>query len=140
MRTGTHEFNEEAKKSLIQEALQVRENAYAPYSTYKVGAALRTKKGNIYTGANVENAAYSVTMCAERAAVFSAIAAGEREFDALVVATRNGGTPCGSCRQVLSEYGLDIQVLIVDETGDIKQETSVRDLLPSAFQSGDLAE
>jgi len=133
-------LNEEAKKSLIQEALQVRENAYAPYSTYKVGAALRTKKGNIYTGANVENAAYSVTMCAERAAVFSAIAAGEREFDALVVATRNGGTPCGSCRQVLSEYGLDIQVLIVDETGDIKQETSVRDLLPSAFQSGDLAE
>lgn len=133
-------LNEEAKKDLIKKALQVRENAYAPYSTYQVGAALRTKKGNVYTGANVENAAYSVTMCAERAAVFSAIAAGEREFEALVVATRNGGTPCGSCRQVLSEYGLDIQVLIVDETGDIKQETTVGDLLPSAFRSGDLAE
>ncbi|MFO7943120.1 MAG: cytidine deaminase [Anaerolineales bacterium] len=131
-------LTEEAKKTLIQKALQVRENAYAPYSTYKVGAALRTKKENVYTGANVENAAYSVTMCAERAAVFSAIAAGEREFDALVVATRNGGTPCGSCRQVLSEYGLDIQVFIVDETGDIMQETTVRDLLPSAFRSGDL--
>ena len=133
-------LNEEAKKDLIKKALEVRENAYAPYSTYQVGAALRTKKGNVYTGANVENAAYSVTMCAERAAVFSAIAAGEREFDVLVVATRNGGTPCGSCRQVLSEYGLDIQVLIVDEAGDIKQETTVRDLLPSAFRSGDLAE
>jgi cytidine deaminase len=133
-------LTEEAKKTLIQEALEVRENAYAPYSTYQVGAALRTKKGNVYTGANVENAAYSVTMCAERAAVFSAIAAGEREFDALVVATRNGGTPCGSCRQVLSEYGLDIQVLMVDEAGDIKRETTVRDLLPSAFRSGDLAE
>lgn len=133
-------LTEEAKKDLIKKALEVRENAYAPYSTYQVGAALRTKKGNVYTGANVENAAYSVTMCAERAAVFSAIAAGEREFDVLVVATRNGGTPCGSCRQVLSEYGLDIQVLIVDEAGDIKQETTVRDLLPSAFRSGDLAE
>lgn len=133
-------LTEEAKKTLIQEALEVRENAYAPYSTYQVGAALRTKKGNVYTGANVENAAYSVTMCAERAAVFSAIAAGEREFDALVVATRNGGTPCGSCRQVLSEYGLDIQVLMVDEAGEIKRETTVRDLLPSAFRSGDLAE
>jgi cytidine deaminase len=121
-------LTEEAKKTLIQEALEVRENAYAPYSTYQVGAALRTKKGNVYTGANVENAAYSVTMCAERAAVFSAIAAGEREFDALVVATRNGGTPCGSCRQVLSEYGLDIQVLMVDEAGEIKRETTVRDL------------
>ncbi len=129
---------EEDREKLIRKALEVRRNAYAPYSGYQVGAALMTKRGNIYTGANVENAAYPATMCAERVALFSAVAAGERAFEVLVVATRNGGTPCGSCRQALSEFGLDTQVILVEEGGDIKQETTVRELLPGAFGSGDL--
>lgn len=129
---------EEDREKLIRKAQEVRRNAYAPYSGYQVGAALMTKRGNIYIGANVENAAYPVAMCAERAAVFSAVAAGEREFDILVVATRNGGAPCGSCRQVLSEFGSDTRVLTVDEDGNLKQETTVRELLPGAFGSGDL--
>lgn len=129
---------EEDREKLIRKAQEVRRNAYAPYSGYQVGAALMTKRGNIYIGANVENAAYPVAMCAERAAVFSAVAAGEREFDTLVVATRNGGAPCGSCRQVLSEFGSDTRVLTVDEDGNLKQETTVRELLPGAFGSGDL--
>lgn len=131
-------LTEEEKGKLIQKAQQIRQNAYAPYSGYQVGAALLTKAGNVYTGANVENAAYPATMCAERVALFSAVAAGERAFEALVVATRNGGTPCGSCRQALSEFGLDTQVILVAEGGEIKQETTVGDLLPGAFRSGDL--
>lgn len=130
----------EGVKNLIAKARQVREYAYAPYSGYQVGAAILTQNGNIHTGVNVENAAYSDTMCAERVAVFNAVTAGEQAFDTLVVATRNGGTPCGSCRQVLSEFGLDIRVLLVDDEGEIRRETTVRELLPGAFGSGDLAD
>ncbi|MFO8035324.1 MAG: cytidine deaminase [Anaerolineales bacterium] len=131
-------LTEEEKGKLIQKAQQARQNAYAPYSGYKVGAALMTKAGNVYTGANVENAAYPATMCAERVALFSAVAAGERAFKALVVASRNGGTPCGSCRQAFSEFGLDTRVIIVEGGGKIKQETTVGELLPGAFGSEDL--
>jgi len=131
-------LDQETKQRLIQKALQVRSRAYAPYSNYQVGAALLTAGGGIYTGANVENAAYPTSMCAERSAVFSAVSDGEREFQAVAVATRNGGTPCGSCRQVLAEFGLDIAVLIVDQQGTIVQETTVSALLPGAFQGEDL--
>jgi cytidine deaminase len=133
-------LSEEEKKKLLQKAQQARQNAYAPYSGYHVGAALMTKSGKIFTGANVENAAYPVTMCAERVALFNAVAAGERAFKALIVATRNGGTPCGSCRQALSEFGLDTRVILVDEGGNLTQETTVGELLPGAFGSGDLEE
>jgi cytidine deaminase len=125
-------------QQLIKEAVQVRARAYAPYSQYQVGAALLTSSGKIFTGVNVENAAYPDTICAERAAVVSAVSAGEREFSAIAVATKNGGTPCGSCRQVLSEFGLDIEVLLVDEEGNLKARSTVRDLLPGAFQGQDL--
>jgi cytidine deaminase len=128
------------QKELIHQAVEVRSKAYAPYSNYQVGAALLTRSGEIFTGVNVENAAYPVTMCAERSAIFSAVSAGERVFDAIAVATQNGGTPCGSCRQVLSEFGLDIDVLLVDDEGNLVQKSTVRDLLPGAFQKGDLAE
>lgn len=128
------------QKDLINRANEVRLRAYAPYSNYQVGAALLTKSGQIFTGANVENAAYGVTMCAERSAVFSAVSAGEREFTAIAVATHNGGSPCGSCRQVLSEFGLDIDVFQVDDQGNLIQHNMVQDLLPGAFQSKDLLE
>jgi len=133
-------MNPQDKKlqSLIDDALEVRSRAYAPYSNYQVGAALLTKEGKIYTGANVENAAYPTSICAERSAVFSAVSSGERKFERIVVATSNGGTPCGSCRQVLSEFGLEIEVILVNDQGEILQQTTVSDLLPGAFQGDDL--
>jgi cytidine deaminase len=131
-------LNDEKIQELIQEAIAVRSRAYAPYSNYKVGAALLSQSGEIYTGVNVENAAYPDTICAERSAVVSAVSAGERKFTAIAVATQNGGTPCGSCRQVLSEFGLDIEVLLVDDQGNLLQQQTVADLLPGAFQSQDL--
>ena len=131
-------LTDEKKQDLIKNANEVRLRAYTPYSKYQVGAALLTTSGNIFTGANVENAAYGVTMCAERSAVFSAVSAGERDFVAIAVATHNGGSPCGSCRQVLSEFGLDIDVLQVDDQGKLIQQNTIRELLPGAFQSKDL--
>lgn len=132
-------LTDEKLQELIKVANQVRSNAYAPYSNYPVGAALLTKSGKIFTGVNVENAAYPDSICAERSAIFNAVSAGEREFDAIVVVTRNGGTPCGSCRQVLSEFGLDIEVVLADEGEELLDRTSVRDLLPGAFLSEDLS-
>ena len=121
------------RRSLIQLADQERVHAYAPYSNYPVGAALRTKSGRVFTGVNVENAAYPTTICAERVAVFKAVSEGEREFEAIAVVTNNGGSPCGSCRQVLSEFGLGTIVLIADGTGKMLKETTVAELLPDAF-------
>lgn len=127
-----------SRQSLIDLANEARKNAYAPYSNYPVGAALRSKSGKIYTGVNIENAAYPVTICAERVALFKAVSEGEREFDAISVVTDNGGSPCGSCRQVLAEFGLDIVVFIADGEGKLLKETTVRDLLPGAFGPQDL--
>ena len=133
-------LTDKKRQQLIETACEVRSKAYAPYSNYQVGAALLTRTGKIFTGVNVENAAYPDSICAERAAVFSAVSAGEREFEAIAVATRNGGTPCGSCRQVLSEFGLEIEVLLVDEKGRLVQQNTVRELLPGAFLPKDLTE
>lgn len=118
---------------LVNVAVEARRRAYAPYSNYLVGAALRTRSGRIFTGVNVENAAYPTTMCAERVAIFSAVAQGEREFDAIAVVTSNGGSPCGGCRQVMAEFGLDTVVLIADAEGQLFNQTTVNDLLPGAF-------
>ena len=125
-------------QTLIQAAHEVRQRAYAPYSGYRVGAALRTKGGKVFTGVNVENASYPLSICAERTAVFKAVSEGEMSFDTVVVATENGGTPCGACRQVLSEFGLDIRVLIINQERDIVLETTVGELLPGAFGGKDL--
>ena len=124
----------EEKKSLIDLGNEARRRAYVPYSKYRVGAALRTKTGKVYTGVNVENAAYPTTMCAERVAIFKAVSEGELEFDAISVVTDNGGSPCGSCRQVLSEFGLDTIVLIANGKGELIKEMTVGELLPEAFQ------
>jgi len=133
-------LTDKKRKQLISAASQVRARAYAPYSNYQVGAALLTKSGKIFTGVNVENAAYPDSICAERSAVFNAISAGELEFEAIAVVTRNGGTPCGSCRQVLAEFGLDIKVLLADEGENLLQQKTVHDLLPGAFLGRDLKE
>lgn len=120
-------------QSLIDLANEARRRAYAPYSKYRVGAALRTKSGRIFTGVNIENAAYPTSMCAERTAVFKAVSEGERDFELIAVVTDNGGSPCGGCRQVLAEFGLDTVVLIADGKGRLVKQTSVGELLPEAF-------
>jgi len=121
------------KQALIDLANTARQRAYAPYSNYTVGSALRTKTGRIFTGVNVENAAYPQTMCAERVAIFKAVSEGEKEFEVITVVTDNGGSPCGGCRQVMAEFGLDTIVLLADGSGKLIKETTVRNLLPEAF-------
>jgi cytidine deaminase len=111
----------------------VRKFAYVPYSNYPVGAALLTSTGKLYTGVNVENAAFPVTNCAERTAIFKAVSEGERKFTAMAVVTNNGGSPCGSCRQVLAEFGLDTLIFIADGQGSLVREMTVAELLPAAF-------
>jgi cytidine deaminase len=128
----------EERQSLIDLANEARKHAYAPYSKYRVGAALRTKSGRVFTGVNVENAVYPHTMCAERVAIFKAVSEGETEFEVIAVATDNGGSPCGGCRQVMAEFGLDIVVLIADGSGTLKHEMTVAQLLPQAFTPADL--
>ena len=129
---------DEERRALLELANEARRRAYAPYSNYQVGAALRTSSGRIYTGCNVENAAYPTSMCAERVAVYKAVSEGDRKFEVIAVVTPNGGSPCGGCRQVLAEFGLDTVVLIGDSQGRLIQETTVADLLPGAFTPKDL--
>jgi cytidine deaminase len=131
-------LTDDDRKFLLDLANEARRRAYAPYSGYKVGSALRTKSGRVFTGVNVESAAYPMTMCAERVAVYKAVSEGEREFEAISVVTDNGGTPCGGCRQVLAEFGLETIVLIGDGNGKLVQETTVGELLPGAFTPKDL--
>lgn len=126
------------EEQLVKDAHTAQQAAYAPYSKYKVGAALRTKAGKVYLGANIENAAYPDSICAERVAMFKAVMEGEREFDAIAVVTRDGGSPCGSCRQVLAEFALDAKVYLANEQGQVLKETTVRELLPGAFLPGNL--
>lgn len=121
------------RDELLAAAMKARANAYAPYSKYQVGAALLTSSGSIYLGSNVENAAYPDSICAERVAVFKAVSEGQREFQAIAVVTRDGGTPCGSCRQVLAEFSPGALVLIANQTGEIVREDTVAELLPGAF-------
>ena len=119
-------------QELLALAAQARQRAYAPYSHYAVGAALLAASGRAYTGCNVENAVYSLTLCAERVALFKAVSEGEHRFVAIAVVTANGGTPCGSCRQVLAEFGPDMRVLVADAAG-ICQTWSLAALLPGHF-------
>ena len=126
-------ITKQEKQALIDLANTARQRAYVPYSNYPVGSALRTKTGRVFTGVNVENAAYPQTMCAERVAIFKAVSEGEKEFEVITVVTDNGGSPCGGCRQVMAEFGLDTIVLLADGNGRLIKETTVRELLPEAF-------
>ncbi len=131
--------NREAIEALIEDAIQARSRSYAPYSHYQVGAAVLTASGKVFTGANVENAAYPASMCAERVAIFKAVSEGEKDFTAIAVVTSNAGMPCGGCRQVMAEFGLDTQVIIADDRGNIVRELTVRELLPGAFMPENLS-
>ncbi len=127
-------------QELINEAKKARELAYVPYSSFKVGAALLTKDGKVYHGCNIENAAYSVTNCAERTALFKAVSEGDKEFAAIAVVadTDRPVPPCGACRQVISELcQSDTMVYLSNLKGDI-QEITIAELLPGAFTPEDL--
>jgi cytidine deaminase len=125
-------ISDSQREALIQAAMAARAQAYAPYSHYKVGAALLMPDGRVFTGVNVENASYGLTICAERTAVFKAVSEGYREFLAIAVATENAGSPCGACRQVLVEFAGDIPVSLVDAAGN-GRETTLYTLLPDHF-------
>ncbi|ASB61615.1 cytidine deaminase [Bacillus sp. A053] len=128
------------RQELITEALKARDMAYAPYSKFQVGAALLTKDGKVYKGCNIENAAYSMCNCAERTALFKAVSEGDTEFQMLAVAADTPGpvSPCGACRQVISELCTkDVVVVLTNLQGQIKEMT-VEELLPGAFSSEDL--
>lgn len=125
-------ISEAVRDELIRAAIVAREQAYAPYSNYKVGAALLVENGRIVTGCNVENVSYGLTNCAERTAVFKAVSEGHRRIEAVVVATENAGSPCGACRQVLAEFAGDVPVLLVDVHGN-GRETTLHTLLPDHF-------
>ncbi len=119
---------------LLEQAIVVRENAYAPFSGYRVGAAIATRGGTIHVGCNVENSTYGATICAERGAVMQMIAAGQREPVACVIVTSDGASPCGICRQVLAEFADDMPVVLAnldDESGRVVQ---LAELLPLAFR------
>ncbi len=126
------------KEELIAAACAARSYAYAPYSNYQVGAAILLPDGRILTGVNVENASYGLTACAEQTAVYKAVAEGVQNILAVAVCTRNGGSPCGRCRQVLAEFAGDIPVLISDTEGEV-YETTLHTLLPDNFGPGHLA-
>ena len=119
--------------ALIQSAIAATEHAYIPYSQYPVGAALLASDGTVFTGCNIESAAYSPTICAERTALVKAVSEGHRSFDVIAVVTRNGGSPCGVCRQLMYEFAPEMTVVIADLDGKIHHTLSLSDLLPHGF-------
>lgn len=127
-------ISSEQQRTLIEAAIDAQQRAYARYSNYQVGAALLCADGEIIIGCNVENASYGLTICAERVAVFTAVATGQREFIALAIATKDGGAPCGACRQVLAEFARELPILLVatDRPEQIV-ETTLDELLPMRF-------
>lgn len=129
----------EKEKALVQAALEAKEKAYVPYSKFKVGAALKTTSGKVFTGCNVENASYGLTNCAERTAIFKAISEGHTDFESIAVVTAidEYASPCGACRQVMAEFGLNIQVIMGNKNGDYYIKTS-GELLPNSFTNEQL--
>lgn len=126
----------DTKKELVEAAIEVRTRAYAPYSNFKVGAAVRTKSGKIYTGCNVESASYGLTVCAERVAIWKAVSEGEKEFAeiAVVADTQELTPPCGVCRQILWEFCGDVPVTFANLKGDV-ETVQMKELLPRAFDT-----
>lgn len=124
---------ENAVEHLLARAIEASRSAYIPYSRYPVGAALRALDGTVYSGCNVENASYPVTICAERTALVKAVSEGQRAFDLLVVVTRNGGSPCGMCRQMLFEFSPHLRVIAADLDGRIHFDAPLDALLPYGF-------
>lgn len=132
--------SEETIETLINNATDMLDTAYVPYSNFPVGASLVTKDGKVFSGCNIENSSYGLSNCAERTTIFKAVSEGNREFDYLVVTgnTAEPISPCGACRQVIAEFcDPDMPVLLTNKKG-YKYETTVKDLLPGAFQRGDM--
>ena|SRR5687767_6166016 len=121
---------------LLEKAREARSHAYAPFSTFPVGAALLTRTGRIFTGCNVENISFGLTICAERTAVFSAIAAGEREFERIAIVAKSNTplVPCGACRQVLAEFAPKLPIISGGITGSESVEMKLDELLPRASE------
>ena len=133
-------MNKTTLKKAVAAALEVRKNAYAPFSNFAVGAAIVTKDGSIFTGVNVENSSFGATNCAERTALFSAITAGHRDFEAIVIASVLNGKavfPCGICRQVLADFNPKMRVVLVNgDTKQIEQDLLLSDIFPGIFEFG----
>ena len=127
------------ERDLAEAALAARRHAYAPYSKFLVGAAVRGSDGQIFSGVNIENASYGLTLCAERAAIAAAVAAGERRFPMIAIASSGGVTPCGACRQFLREFGADLGILLIDigPPPTIRRFT-LEQLLPVSFSGSSL--
>ncbi len=123
---------------LVRAAAQARDQAYAPHSHFYVGAAIWIPDGEIVSGCNVENASYSLSICAERVAASTAVACGYRAFQAIAIASVGGVSPCGACRQFLSEFGLDLQVIMADVLTGARQIRRLSHLLPDAFDASNL--
>jgi cytidine deaminase len=123
---------------LVRRAIDARDQAYAPHSHFYVGASLLLPDGQIITGCNVENASYSLSICAERVAAASAVAAGYRSWRAVAIASLGGVTPCGACRQFLSEFGLNISIITVDVLNGSREIRKLSQLLPDAFDGSSL--
>jgi len=128
-------MEKEIKERLLKAAVAGAENAHCPYSEFKVGAAVLTKSGKIFSGGNIENVSYGATVCAERVAIWKAVSEGEKEFEAISVIGpgKKEAYPCAQCRQVMVEFGLDWLVISGDEDGNYMGEMSVRDLVPFPF-------
>lgn len=120
---------------LVAAAIAVRSNAYAPFSKFYVGAAILDNEGRVFSGVNVENSSYGLTICAERTAAGAAITAGAKEFIAVAVATPGAAAPCGACRQFLYEFGPRCTVLLVDsESGQVMRRAKLDEFLPNGFR------
>lgn len=132
------DLNQAVREQLINAAVEARANAYAPHSDFQVGAAVLTDDNQIVIGCNVENASYSLCICAERVAIGTAVANGHQSFRAIVVATKGGVTPCGACRQFMSEFGLDTIVITVDVVDGSTKSRPLSVLLPEAFDATEL--
>ena len=125
-------------QQLIDAAIAASRHAYMPYSNYRVGAALLTAGGEIYGGCNIESVSFTPTVCAERTAVFKAVSEGQREFSAIAVVTRDAGSPCGVCRQMMYEFAPDLRVILADLDGKAHLVTTLRELLPHGFGPANL--
>lgn len=125
-------------RQLVEAALAGSDNAYMPYSNYRVGAALLTATGEVFTGCNIENAGYSPTICAERTAFVKAISEGHLEFASIAVVTRDAGSPCGVCRQFMFEFAPAMKVILADLDGQAHLVTTLAELLPHGFGPANL--
>ncbi len=138
MNNAMNIIDEQLQEAIVKGALTVRSRAHAPYSRFQVGAALLCDTGEIFLGCNVENASYSLTVCAERVAAGTAVASGKTQWMAIAIASRGAVTPCGACRQFLAEFGNDLLVLSVDADSEEVRRFRLSELLPHAFEKSAL--